>query len=174
MEGGQNILPSKVNLQKKGMSLDISCPLYQTNSKSIEYLLLHCHFTKQVWVSSPLGCHIPPSVDVHGWIEFCLQATNMFGVQLSCYTIWKIWESRNKLIFKQSFSSPSHIVFEALESLLDFNLVSPSPKAKIQNLNLHYNLSNQRDHVVINVDVGCYDDDDVFSLGVFLGTRTTR
>jgi len=60
----KNILPVRVNLRKKGINLDLKCPICHKHDEDVEHLFMHCHSTKATWFCSSMGIHIPPSVNL--------------------------------------------------------------------------------------------------------------
>ncbi|CAI8584877.1 unnamed protein product [Vicia faba] len=64
----KNILPTKDNLSRKGISLDSSCPLCHTEKESASHLFMHCVFVKQILFSSPLSYRVPTDCDIKDWL----------------------------------------------------------------------------------------------------------
>ncbi|KAM1315314.1 hypothetical protein ACFX2F_019083 [Malus domestica] len=50
-----NILPTKVNLTKKGVRVESECGICQGEDEVAEHVLFTCSFSRAVWFSSPLG-----------------------------------------------------------------------------------------------------------------------
>jgi hypothetical protein len=64
----KNILPTRSNLHKKGILLDLQCPLCHDENESSHHLFLKCNLLKVYLFASYLGSHIPTDIDLHDWI----------------------------------------------------------------------------------------------------------
>jgi len=85
-----NILPTRCNLSKKGISLDQTCPLCNYGMEDSNHLFLHCPAAKAVWFSSPLGIHIPPNSVCREWMEHWLRKDDPLAVQVFDITLWRL------------------------------------------------------------------------------------
>lgn len=64
----KDILPTMVNLRKKGISLDVSCPFCHLYPENSLHIFMQCDFSKRVLFSSPLGVRIPSGFDILDWL----------------------------------------------------------------------------------------------------------
>lgn len=58
----KNILPSKVNLNRKGIGIDLVCPLCSDANESTHHLFMECFFVRQAIFSFPLCYRIPTNL----------------------------------------------------------------------------------------------------------------
>lgn len=50
----KNALPVKENLVRRGMEMDIRCPVYGEEEETVVHMLLKCHDAARSWYISPL------------------------------------------------------------------------------------------------------------------------
>ncbi|RHN71717.1 putative ribonuclease H-like domain, reverse transcriptase zinc-binding domain-containing protein [Medicago truncatula] len=121
----KNILPTRSNLHKKGILLDLQCPLCHDENESSHHLFLKCNLLKLSLFSSHLGSHIPNDIDLHDWILNWLTCQDPFGVQLFCTLLWKFWAGRNAAVFKGVPLNPTVLANETLSFVNEFNEANP-------------------------------------------------
>lgn len=61
----KDILPTRENLLRKGISLDPVCPFCSSDVESVQHLFMDCIFAKQVMFSSSLSYRTPSNVCVN-------------------------------------------------------------------------------------------------------------
>ncbi|XP_058783366.1 uncharacterized protein LOC131658047 [Vicia villosa] len=134
------------------------CSFGGLEPESPNHLFLQCEFSKVVHFSSPLGARIPPSMEILEWLDFCLDSTDILRSQLLCSLLWKIWNARNLLHFKQIVKAPECVAMEAWDSVYEYNAANPVPKKT--NLVPFVWSSNKQDKdlAIIQVGAGCFDD----------------
>lgn len=86
----ENILLTRVNLLKKGINLDTSCPLCRAAPETSQRLFMQCKYSKLVCFSLSLGFRIPENSDLNDWLLLCLSCDNLLKSQLMCTTLWKL------------------------------------------------------------------------------------
>lgn len=97
----RDILPTRANLhKKKGINLDLACPLCNREVETSSHLFMHCNFVRLILFASQLGSHIPEAVELNVWIVKWLAYKDMLGTQLFCTLLWKLWFARNQIVFK--------------------------------------------------------------------------
>ncbi|XP_045822165.1 uncharacterized protein LOC123915058 [Trifolium pratense] len=122
----KNILPTRSNLHKKGITLDLLCPLCSSEEESSQHLFLKCDMFKLTLFASHLGSHIPIDIDLHDWILKWLVCQDPLGVQLFCTLLWKFWAGRNAVIFNGWQMDPTFLALDALSFVQEFNEANPS------------------------------------------------
>jgi len=95
----KNILPTRENLSKKGVSLEKQCPLCHGGIESTNHLFMQCNLMRLTLFASQLGSHMPFEVDLHDWILSWLTCQDQLGSQLFCSILWKFWTGRNNVVF---------------------------------------------------------------------------
>lgn len=127
----KNILPTRSNLHKKGILLDLQCPLYHDEHESSHHLFLKCNLLKLSLFASHLGSHIPNDIELHDWILKWLTCQDPLGVQLFCTLLWKFWAARNVTVFKGVTLNPTVLANEAMAFVFEFNEANPRRNTRI-------------------------------------------
>ncbi|XP_013607858.1 PREDICTED: uncharacterized protein LOC106314545 [Brassica oleracea var. oleracea] len=111
----QRALPLGENLQRRGITSDVSCPHCKETETSIHTFFL-CPFAQKVWEKIPLHhtFHIAADDTIETILfkfrnTICLPPSG-FSSPIFPWTCWTIWTTRNKLIFENLSSSPEEIV----------------------------------------------------------------
>lgn len=121
----KDILPTRTNLQKKGIILDLQCPLCHREVESAKHLFLNCDLFKLSLFASHLGSHIPGQIDLHDWLLKWLTCKDSLGVQFFCTLLWKFWAARNSSVFKGLPLNPSRLAAEAMSFVHEYNEANP-------------------------------------------------
>ncbi|XP_022568759.2 uncharacterized protein LOC111211768 [Brassica napus] len=99
-------LPVSEALKARGINTDGQCKRCNM-PESIDHLLFHCSYARQVWESAPVS----PSIEYSGsidlrnnWSSFCsrksLPPTGVSTGALAPWITWQLWLARNKLVFE--------------------------------------------------------------------------
>ncbi|KAK2405034.1 hypothetical protein P8452_10587 [Trifolium repens] len=152
----RNILPTRVNLQKKGISLDTSCPLCHNAAENGQHIFMHCNLLKLVLFASPLGCHPPLSVDLNCWLLEWLSCSDKLAAQLFCTILWKFWYARNQAVFKGSPVEPVRVAQSALLFVHDFNNANLNSRPLQAAIRENNTLPIPPRQFSIFVDAGCF------------------
>ncbi|XP_050104673.1 uncharacterized protein LOC126584279 [Malus sylvestris] len=105
--GCRNILAVRNNLRRRGIRINIGCPLCNEEVETQVHLFFRCPFVRVFWFGSPLQLDV---VTVEGgdflecWKSLCnkfgdLQDAGHFIRWVSC-GLWRIWKCRNSVVFK--------------------------------------------------------------------------
>lgn len=105
----KNLLPTKWNLSKKGLTIDTSCSLCHNECETRLHLFLSCPFAQVVWFSSFLGIHISANPDPCKWLEVWVDKQDCYSTQLVCTILWKIWKFRNDYVFSNAKVMPTDV-----------------------------------------------------------------
>ncbi|CAI8589602.1 unnamed protein product [Vicia faba] len=136
----RNILPTYQNLRKKGMNLNLSCPLCDASLEFPHHLFLSCSVVKLVWLESILSSPDPVSI------------------QLICVALWSIWYYRNQWLFQKIPFVPRVVVESVADFLVEFNSENLGLRFKKKHV-VFYNGGNcPRNFVCLQVDAGCFPD----------------
>ncbi|KAK2447871.1 putative mitochondrial protein [Trifolium repens] len=153
---GKNILPTRANLEKKGVQIENLCPQCQSAPETVDHIFLHCHLSQLTWFSSQLGAHVPQSMPIHLWLLQGLTCDDTRGAQLFCVLMWKIWNARNNLIFNNKIVDPIAIAHDAMSFV---NELSPHSHDNIDTPMLDDDVASQPLPTAPNVffvDAGCF------------------
>jgi hypothetical protein len=153
----KNILPTRENLSKKGITLDLSCPLCHHDVESSNHLFMHCNLMRLTLFASNLGTHIPQCVDLSVWILSWLTCKDMVGTQLFCILLWKFWYGRNQTIFKGVVIDPIALAADAICYVHEFN--EANPRRCNQVILQHGTALRQEDdsRQLLFTDAGCFN-----------------
>lgn len=117
----KHILPTRSKLSKKGIHLDQICPLCYAAMESHSHLFMTCNFSRAVMFASSLGGHVPAETDLHDWLLRWLSCSDDEGAQLFGILLWKIWQCRNEVVFRNSRTDPVSVSAAAWCFLQEFN-----------------------------------------------------
>ncbi|XP_062089022.1 uncharacterized protein LOC133795584 [Humulus lupulus] len=109
-QASTNCLPTKCNLQFKGISVNALCPFCNSCRESTSHVLFSCSFSQVCW--NLLGVQIDPDdpgvfADHFAKLLDSTQADNILLIPMLC---WALWKSRNELIWNQKGAEAFEIV----------------------------------------------------------------
>jgi len=107
------------NLLAKGVECNPVCVLCDQENETAAHLCLHCCFAQEVWwlvhtwsgglINTPVQ-----GVEVEDWWNYSLQAasaeTRGKVAAILIYTVWNIWNERNRRIFQGISQSPTRVL----------------------------------------------------------------
>lgn len=96
----KGILPTKLNLFRKGISSSLTCPICEKEAEYIEQVFYECDFAQDVWEMSniagvlrwPRPTHFADLVD-HG-----IQNLNSPNLEIFFTLMWKLWIAQNEKV----------------------------------------------------------------------------
>ncbi|KAF7839279.1 reverse transcriptase [Senna tora] len=99
-----NGLPTKVNLIKRRIHIDASCPFCNSDEETASHLFKECSFSQTIWQLTKCNLKAQNVEDLTSWVrENCINTSvDTLGVAhntLFIYTLWQIWLARNEHIF---------------------------------------------------------------------------
>ncbi|XP_058763625.1 uncharacterized protein LOC131637081 [Vicia villosa] len=157
----KDILPTKVNLLKKGIILDDCCSPCNSSPESAHHLLMECPFVRQTLFSSILSYRTPSALDLCDWIRSFLVCGDKLSAQFLPTVLHKVWTARNLVIYQQKSSSPISVAANALYSVKEFNLRN-SPVVSITDPRVQPLMNDiPADFTLIQVDAGVFPDGSV-------------
>lgn len=86
----RSILPTKVNLRRKGVALDTTCPICNMGEEDSDHLFMYCQAIQVMWFASQLGIHTPVHMSLVDWITQWMSCPDPLAKQIFCVTLWKI------------------------------------------------------------------------------------
>ncbi|TQE13975.1 hypothetical protein C1H46_000397 [Malus baccata] len=95
-KASQSILPTKVNLAKKGVSLEVRCAMCNEVPETKGDVLKECSFAWDVWFTSPIRLRLV-SVRDNSIKEWLISLVDQHEVDLDifCMLLWAVWQERN-------------------------------------------------------------------------------
>ncbi|CAD5323156.1 unnamed protein product [Arabidopsis thaliana] len=137
-----NCLSVAGNLYHRHLARDGACARCPNHVESVNHLLFTCSFARLVWAISPIPA--PPGGE---WTNFIYQ--NMYSLLISNqlypylggiskvapWLLWRLWKSRNDLIFKGKEVHAQEVVKRAIEDMEEWSMrqekLSKPPPAPI-------------------------------------------
>ena len=123
-----NCLSVAGNLYHRHLARDGACARCPNHVESVNHLLFTCSFARLVWAISPIPA--PPGGE---WTNFIYQ--NMYSLLISNqlypylggiskvapWLLWRLWKSRNDLIFKGKEVHAQEVVKRAIEDMEEWS-----------------------------------------------------
>lgn len=91
--------------------------------ENTEHMITKRHVMKITLFASQLGTHIPVNVETNSWILHWLNSFDIYE-QLFCVLLWKVWNARNQMVFKNIGPDPIKIAQSAMEYIDEYNLAN--------------------------------------------------
>jgi len=111
---------------------------------------MHFLLTQHVWFSYPLGIHIPNNVSLNTWLQNLLSKPEKLASQLFSLALWKLWEGRNQLIFKNEKFCP------ITNAAADFNSANFANPIQTVRESPASSEPPEQFNTKVNVDAGCF------------------
>jgi hypothetical protein len=118
-----NILPTKINLHKRGIVEDPLCPICKQEGESVEHILWTCESARDVWAefSSKLQKCATMEVSFANLFMELVDRLDVDEMQKVAVMARLIWFRRNSVVFGGDFMSPKHILEAASSQLENFS-----------------------------------------------------
>lgn len=97
-----NALPTKLNLNRKGINTTVSCPICDQEVETIMHDLISCDSARQVWdrrVECPVNLS-STHLDVSDIALKILADGTSKDLETFFFTAWSLWYSRNQVVFE--------------------------------------------------------------------------
>ncbi|XP_048629759.1 uncharacterized protein LOC125601745 [Brassica napus] len=116
----RGILPVGERLLARHININPACKRCG-NSESINHLIFHCPFAREVWDLAPLDGRFGISglTDLRAdWTEFqaqkCLPPTGLSSSPIVPWIIWGLWKARSRYVFETFAGTPADILSQAI------------------------------------------------------------
>jgi ribonuclease HI len=118
-----NILPTKINLHKRGIVEDSLCPICKQEDESVEHILWTCESARDVWAecNSKLQKCATMEVSFANLFMELVDKLDADEMQKVAVIARLIWSRRNNVVFGGDFMSPKHILEAASSQLENFS-----------------------------------------------------
>ena len=106
-----NGLPTRQNLENRGVRIEGSCPLCEKGPESIKHALVHCSKAWEVWWSwqtCPLNLG-EENLDIIDIAMRIMEKGTYLDMEIFFVTAWSIWYNRNQVVHKQPYLTPSQV-----------------------------------------------------------------
>jgi hypothetical protein len=107
-----NILPTKANLSKRGVTQDDKCPICNLEPETVEHSLWSCQAAKDVWMECPARIQKCPC-DEDDFASIFMRLGERLTdeeLRLVVTVARQIWFRRNNFVFKGEFKAPGDLV----------------------------------------------------------------
>ncbi|XP_024009307.1 uncharacterized protein LOC112084411 [Eutrema salsugineum] len=127
-------LPIGSNLLARGLSNLTNC-IHCGELEAANHLLLHCEFSRQVWMQAPFKFSIDSSMILDlvtgikaskTWI--CAPPTGVSSGHLFPWICWAIWAARNHFLFENRVFSPSDTITKAVREAIKWQMAQMTEK----------------------------------------------
>ncbi|GLT94950.1 hypothetical protein SLE2022_126590 [Rubroshorea leprosula] len=94
----RNVLPTRDNLQRKHILVELECLVCGSDMESVAHCLLFCFVARAVWHGSPLSLRVSefPSSSFADFFDAMCTELGKEQLELLCILSWRIWSSRNE------------------------------------------------------------------------------
>ncbi|KAK9988947.1 hypothetical protein SO802_029186 [Lithocarpus litseifolius] len=99
-----NALPTKLNLSKRGVNTNVSCPICDEEIETTSHPLISCKYARQVWDNwseNPVNISINNNDILDVAMRIVAEGTT-HDLETFFLTTWSIWYIRNQKVFKDS------------------------------------------------------------------------
>ncbi|KAK6139898.1 hypothetical protein DH2020_026343 [Rehmannia glutinosa] len=122
----QSILPTSIQLRRRGMNVDEICQMCGEERETIMHVFFHCTRAKQVWKLANVSWDIPDEgIEFREWwSNICTLEKTDLGkdrIALSTYILWWLWKTRNLWMFQQCRMPDKELVDLAYSEWNEFN-----------------------------------------------------
>ncbi|KAF5478245.1 hypothetical protein F2P56_004821 [Juglans regia] len=111
----QSILPTKLNMWKRNVVEDATCPICKKEEESIQHVLWNCPAANNVWVERSSGLHkwCCEEVDFIQLWQKLMKTLEKEKLEIVAVILAGIWFRRNKFVFNEKFDGPSQVMKQA-------------------------------------------------------------
>ncbi|XVF34727.1 hypothetical protein REPUB_Repub18cG0084000 [Reevesia pubescens] len=134
-----NILPTRSNLNAKGIACDHLYVVCGRHPKSTFHVFFNCEFSRIVWLLlCPWLTQLLATLSdpISFWVKLLSKASEAGHLRVVLCSLWFLWINRNNCLYKDSCFTPSafyHLVhnllasFSVAESVTSSSRLSPVP-----------------------------------------------
>lgn len=99
----RNALPVYVNLKRRGIDLEVVCPVCQTGEETFIHLFKDCAFARLYWAVLPLPSHVIHSdlLNLSNWVLQVKQQVSRDEFNFFVASCWSKWSNRNKIVHEE-------------------------------------------------------------------------
>ncbi|XWS57019.1 hypothetical protein CRYUN_Cryun09bG0135800 [Craigia yunnanensis] len=113
-----NCLPMRIEIHKRFSEITPNCPMCYREGENMEHLFFLCPFTRAVWFGTDLTIRTDRLAlsSIKEWIQEWLlkleltQTDALWFYGQFIYTLWYIWNHRNKVVFQNQVPDPLSVI----------------------------------------------------------------
>ena len=117
-----NATPTLTNLFKKGIQMDVTCPICKKDLETVEHAILRCVSAKEVWakwIDCPIRI-LDYSLDVTDLALNLMNQGTQSDLEKFFGVAWSIWYNRNQVVNEDCGAMAEHIWGLAIRLIEDF------------------------------------------------------
>ncbi|GLU12062.1 hypothetical protein SLE2022_287710 [Rubroshorea leprosula] len=124
----RNVLPTRDNLQRKHILVELECPVCGSDMESVAHCLLFCSVARAVWHGSPLSLRVSefPSSSFADFFDAMCTELGKEQLELLCILSWRIWSSRNEAHWNGRRAHPQQIIEGGVNYLMNYQRAQQS------------------------------------------------
>ena len=164
-----NGLPTRLNLEKKGIRIDGSCPLCEKSLESIKHALIHCSKAQEVWwnwQTCPINLGVK-RLDITDIALGIMENGTSLDLEIFFATTWSIWHNRNQVVHEHPCLPSSQVWGYAQRLRSDYKGAITANLFRQQPLDVGWAAPPPDTHK-INVDGATSEDGRLSSVGVVI------
>ncbi|KAM7262379.1 hypothetical protein ACFE04_021456 [Oxalis oulophora] len=113
-----NVLPSKIRLIQKGLTMDPTC-LFCSFEEDTLHVLLLCERAGAVWSYWDRN-DLLQADSIRDLFVLVFNDADVSKQQQFCFLIWKLWSTRNLALWQGKTLAPTHVFHDAIECFLSW------------------------------------------------------
>ncbi|KAL4330484.1 hypothetical protein AHAS_Ahas13G0404700 [Arachis hypogaea] len=128
-------LPTKKNLNRRGINCSPLCPRCWEDAESEEYIFRECWFARKFWFASPFTLRSETGTfsDVKEWVKEMMGNIQSEKRGLFCTLLQQLWRARNFLVFEEKSAPIEKEVQQACMCFDEFWKAQMIEKMKMPN-----------------------------------------
>ncbi|CAA7016992.1 unnamed protein product [Microthlaspi erraticum] len=124
-------LPSSERLCSKSVDIDPVCQCCNQEEETINHLLFQCQYAKAVWQSAGFNEFDTVNSTLEENISLMFQINHSTALRtedrfLPFWVVWRIWKSRNELLFTQKQVQAMEDALKSMEEVAEWLSVNPT------------------------------------------------
>lgn len=129
----QNHILMVDNLIRRGNHIPNICILRKKKSESVDHMIIHCDFTRQIWshflsLFKMNWCFSNKTLELYDqWHQvFKGYEINFLWSWVMSHICWGVWKERNNRIFREKETTTKYVFHKILNALLKTHITSKS------------------------------------------------
>lgn len=110
-------LPTKVQLRKRHVPVNVVCPVCNTNEETIFHALVSCPFAVQCWQRVISNTFIDTAASFRDWFSKVFKAYNKDKRSEIVTLCWAVWKAKNELVWQQKKAHAYHVLTSTIQYL---------------------------------------------------------
>ncbi|GLU09838.1 hypothetical protein SLE2022_266770 [Rubroshorea leprosula] len=169
----RNVVPTKDNLHKKRVDIDLECPMCGVERESVFHCFMTCSIARAVWLGCPLSLRVSElnEEDFASLFDSITNNLEKEQLELFCLLCWNLWNSRNDALWNNKGPNPHHIIERSLHFQMEYKKALMSKgrgAAAVQRVSETRWHPPDEGYVKVNVDGAVSEQGHVFGMGALV------